>query len=264
MSAVDRSDPTRRFADQVEAYTRSRPGYPPQLLDELERAGALGRGGVVADVGSGTGKLTVPLVERGHRVYAVEPDPAMRAAAESLLAGRPGCASVDGRAEATGLEAGSVDVVTVAQAFHWFDRPRARVELARILRPGGRIVLVWNDRVDEASAFTGDYERLLQAHGIDYGRVDHRQVDEAAIAAFFAPVAPRHLVVRHAQSLDREGLRDRVLSCSYIPGPGEPGHAAVLAATGALFERHARGGRVELVYDARAWWSRLLDPVADA
>src|SRR5579883_614801 len=124
-------DPTTRFTDRVDLYVRWRPSYPQAALDVLPPASD------VADVGSGT--LTRLLLERGKHVYAVEPNDAMRAAAERTLAGFKGYVSIAARAEATTLPDASVDLVTAAQAWHWFDREAARREFARILRPGGQV-----------------------------------------------------------------------------------------------------------------------------
>src|SRR5580704_17335722 len=142
-------DPKERFSSRVDDYVRYRPGYPAALYAWLAAEGRLDAGSVVVDVGSGTGILSRGLLESGGaRVVGVEPNAAMRAAAERSLAGQPRFESVDASAEATGLPAASADLVIAAQAFHWFDPPRARVEFARILRPSGLVALVWNQRSD--------------------------------------------------------------------------------------------------------------------
>src|SRR5687768_9631235 len=141
-------DPTRRFSNRVEDYVRYRPGYPLQVLDFLRGSGALADRSVVADVGSGTGISSELFLRDGHTVYGVEPNAEMRAAAEAQLVQRfSRFHSVDGRAEGTTLADGSVDLVVAAQAFHWFqDLDFVRCEFGRILRPGGRVVLLWNTR----------------------------------------------------------------------------------------------------------------------
>ncbi len=130
-------DPTRRFRGRAELYARHRPGYPGEVVTLLEDECGLRAGSVVADLGSGTGILAAMLLARGCRVFGVEPNADMRAEGARALAAQEGFVSVDGRAEATTLPDASVDLVTAAQAFHWFDRPRARAEFARILKPGG-------------------------------------------------------------------------------------------------------------------------------
>src|SRR3954453_5767739 len=180
------ADATRRFSDRVEHYVKYRPGYPPAVLPYLREQAGLTEASVVADVGSGTGFSSVPFLENGNVVFAVEPNAEMRRAAERLLAHYPGFRSVDGTAEATTLADRSVDLVVAGQAFHWFDPPRAAAEFRRVLRPGGRVVLMWNTRKVGGSAFLEDYERLLMKFGTDYAAVRHDRVDEKRFDAFFA------------------------------------------------------------------------------
>ncbi len=252
------SDPKERFTTRVADYVRFRPGYPAELLDCLASDCGLEAGDSVADVGSGTGILTAGLLARGLRVFAVEPNEAMRRAAEQRLAAAPLFVSVAGSAEATALPDGSVDGVVAAQAFHWFDRDRARDEFARILRPGGVVALIWNDRRARGNSFLEGYERLLQDWGIDYAEVNHGLVDDAALAAFFSPGPFGRRTFANAQALDLEGLRGRVLSASYMPGPGHPRHEPMLAALEELFEASEQGGLVTLEYDTRITFGPLL------
>src|SRR5262245_5405570 len=136
------------FSDKVADYVSSRPDYPDALFDELKLACQPGPGSVVADVGAGTGLLTYGLLVRGYSVVAVEPNHAMREAANSLLGTFAGYRSVDGSAEGIPLQDCSVDLVTAAQAFHWFAVEAARAECRRVLRPGGQVARIWNDRLD--------------------------------------------------------------------------------------------------------------------
>ena len=180
-----------RFSSRVDDYVKYRPTYPSALFDTLERECGLDAPSVVADIGSGTGIATAPLLARGHRVLGVEPNPAMREAAERSLANVPNAAlftSVAGRAEATGLADQCVDLVLCAQAFHWFDRDACRREFARILSPGGSVALIWNDRSRDATPFLAAYEELLRALSIDYDEVNNQDaVSDSALAEFFAP-----------------------------------------------------------------------------
>jgi len=183
------TDPTRRFSSRVESYIRYRPRYPQPIIALLERECGLTPASVVADVGSGTGILSELFLAKGNRVFGVEPNPEMREAGQRLLAGYPGFISVDGRAEATTLPHASVDLVTAGQAFHWFDRPSARAEFARILKPGGWIMLIWNKRRKLGTPVAVAYETLLLRYGTDYYAVDHENVSDEMIAGFFHPAA---------------------------------------------------------------------------
>ena len=155
------SNATSRFSDRVENYIRYRPGYPPQALQVLKAECGLLPTHVVADVASGTGIWTRILLENGNPVFGVEPNADMRKAGERLLADFPKFISVEGKAEATTLADASADFVTSAQAAHWFDRGKARLEFARILRRDGWLVLLWNERVTDTTPFLRDYEALL-------------------------------------------------------------------------------------------------------
>jgi ubiquinone/menaquinone biosynthesis C-methylase UbiE len=139
-------DSTRRFSSRVGNYVRYRPAYPSAVLDLLKSDCSLTAASVIADVAAGTGIFTRMLLENGNRVFGVEPNVEMRKAGEEFLRAYPHFTSVAGTAEATTLADHSVDVVTAAQAAHWFDRGQARREFIRICRPGGWTVLLWNER----------------------------------------------------------------------------------------------------------------------
>lgn len=243
-----RPDPTARFSDRADDYVRGRPGYPEVLFDELLARTGLGAGAAVADLGAGTGLSSEPFLRRGLAVFAVEPNAAMRAAAARWLGDRPGFTAVDGRAEASGLAAASVDLVFAAQAFHWFDGERARVEARRILRPAGALALAWNARRAGGSPFLAGYEALLERFGTDYRQVNHRGLAPERLAAYFGGPFSATLF-SNAQRLDLAGLRARLLSSSYTPPPGHGDHSPMLAELERLFAACAVAGEVEIVYD---------------
>src|ERR1700675_1986209 len=172
------ADPTLRFSARVENYIRYRPGYPPKVLETLRTECGLTPAAVVADIACGTGIFTRILLENGNRVYGVEPNREMREAAERLLADHRNFTSVAGTAEATTLPGRSIDLATAAQAAHWFNLPMARKEFARILRPDGGAVLVWNERSTATTAFLRAYEDLLVAYGPDYEQVRHEHTSD--------------------------------------------------------------------------------------
>jgi SAM-dependent methyltransferase len=249
-------DPTKRFSDRVGDYVRYRPGYPRAVIGLLASRCGLAAESTVADVGSGTGILTRLLLDAGARVFAVEPNQEMRAAAESSIGVQDRFRSVEGTAEATTLASGSVDLVTAAQAFHWFDPPRTRAEFVRILRPGGFVALIWNQRKD--SAFNADYERMLADFAPEYAEVNERdRAAEPRLRAFFAPSTPELARFDYEQTFDEQGLRGRLTSSSYAPQPGDPLHAPMMQRLGELFARHARDGRVAFPYDTIVWYGRL-------
>lgn len=249
-------DATRRFTHRAATYDRGRPDYPDAALDTLDTHGVLRPYLPVADVGSGTGILSRQLLRRGHPVFAVEPNGAMREAAEAALSGEPGFRSVNGTAEATGLPAGSVGCVTAAQAGHWFDLPAARQEFARVLTPGGHAVFLWNDRRASGSALLAGYEAFLARWGIDYREVRAGWTPGGKLEAFFGS-ALRTASFENLQPLDREGLRARTTSSSYMPGPEDPSFGEMTAELDRLFDRFQSAGRVVFEYDTRLFWGTL-------
>jgi SAM-dependent methyltransferase len=246
-----------RFSDRVADYARHRPGYPGSVLAEVRRETGLRPDRVVADVGSGTGLSSRLFLEAGHRVVGVEPNAAMRRAAESSLAGWPAFRSVAGTAESTTLAEASVDLVVSAQAFHWFDAEAARGEFARILRPPGWVALIWNTRRPGATSFLREYEGLLVRYGTDYDQVRHDRLEPGLLDVFFGGGHVSRSVPNE-QVLDLEGLKGRVLSSSYTPAAGDPARAALLEAVARLFARHERGGRVRLEYDTEIHIGKVL------
>jgi ubiquinone/menaquinone biosynthesis C-methylase UbiE len=250
-------DSTQRFSSRVENYVKYRPSYPQEIIAALQQACGLTPDSIVADVGSGTGIFAELLLQNGNTVYGIEPNQAMRAAGEQLLQHFPRFHSVNSTAEATTLPAQSVDFITAGQAFHWFDPDRARQEFARILKPGGWIALIWNERHSNATPFLRDYEQLLRTYGTDYEASKHTNFDAAIIRAFFAPQPMFVQSFPNAQRFDDDGLRGRLLSSSYSPEPGDPRHAPMLAELQRIFDRHAVDGMVVFEYDTVLYYGQL-------
>lgn len=244
-----------RFRDRAHDYSRYRPKYPVELAAHLERVQLLPQRGVVADIGSGTGKLSEVFLERGYEVYGVEPNGEMRAMAEQAFQGQQQFRSVDGTAEATGLEAASVDLVTVGQALHWFALDAARMEFLRILRPGGAVAVMWNER-DEAEGFAAAYQRIVDRYKREQHPVSHKSVTPEVLNAFFAPEPPDWLRVRHCCRYTLEGIIGRMRSSSYMPPETDEARGMVAALEGA-FDAHAVNGHVELWYQAVMCYGRF-------
>lgn len=246
--------PTRRFTARADTYARFRPPYPAAALDWLWQAAGLSPGSVIADVGSGTGILTAQLLERGATVYAVEPNAAMREAAEGWLGDRPGFISVDATAEATTLSDGSVDLVTAGQAFHWFQPEAARAEFGRILRPGGLVALIWNSR-DKSNAFVAAYEALLEEYAHRYRHVRHGLARQNIDLLFTDSYEVR--LFTHERLLDFDQLFGVTQSQSTNPLPGDPRYEPMSARLKAIFDAHQRDGQVGMAYRTQLFFGRV-------
>jgi SAM-dependent methyltransferase len=249
-------DPTQRFSSRVTNYVKYRPGYPAGILDTLREECGLSCDTVIADVGSGTGILSELFLRNGNRVFGVEPNQEMREASERLLSGYVNFVNVEGRAEATTLVDRSVDLISAAQSFHWFDRQKARVEFSRILRPLGWVVLLWNERLT-TTAFLRAYEQLLRTYSKDYEKVDHRCIDSDAFIGFFGSSSFSKKVYPNRQTFDLEGLEGRLLSSSYTPETGEPLHLPMLTELERIFTRHQVDGQVVFEYQTTMYYGRL-------
>ena len=250
-------NPTERFTGRVDAYRRFRPTYPTAIVDLLARECGLDPAAHIADIAAGTGIFTEILLGAEFQVIAVEPNAEMRAACASLQPEYPNLTVVDGTAEATGLPDHSMDLITVAQAMHWFDLDRARAEFLRVLKPGGWCAVLYNNRRLAGDPFHEAYERFLLDYGIDYVSVKQQHMGRKRLAQFFAPSPMECATLPNPQSLDLEALEGRVLSSSYIPQPGDPRFAAMQAALHRLFAEHESNGAVAMHHDCVVCWARL-------
>jgi len=251
------ADAASRFSNRVADYVRTRPGYPPSVLDILRSETGLTPATIVADVGSGTGLSAELFLRNGNTVYGVEPNREMRAAAESLLAAYPNFHSITGSAEDTTLDSASVDLVAAGQAFHWFDVPKARAEFRRVLRPGGFVALMWNTRRLDTTPFLRAYEELLQRFGTDYREVVHTNVSQSTLGAFFGPGGFRSFRLDNVQVFDLEGVRGRLRSSSYVPAPEQPNHEPMMKELDRIFDEFNEGGKVRFECDTELYVGQL-------
>ncbi len=247
-------EPTTRFSDRADAYARARPSYPIEAIDAI-LAGLAPRAGhaeiVAADIGAGTGISARLLADRGVRALAIEPNAPMRAAA----APHPLVTWIGASAERTGLGDASVDLVLCAQAFHWFRADDALREFARILVPGGRLVLLWNDR-DPTDAATGEYSRLVREASRDHPAESRLAAADALVASSLFRVEPRRELT-HAHRLMGEELIELARSASYVPSSG-PRRDALEAGLRRLIDAH--GGAVTIRYTTRLWMAHAATP----
>lgn len=236
------------FSHKVSDYMASRPGYPAALFDGLRELGVLPEApAVVADLGAGTGLLTEEFLQRGYRVVAVEPNAGMRAAADARLQRYDGYRGIDGSAEATTLADGSVDLVTAAQAFHWFEVEASRRECLRILRPSGQVALIWNDRLlaDPAQAAL---DEIFAEFGGQTRATLAKHENRESVPQFFGTDRIATIEYPYDHALDRAGFLSLVFSRSYMPlRQSEQGELAVRRAE-AVFDEHASSERIVMRY----------------
>ncbi len=242
-------------------YVRYRPDYPPAVVALLAADCGLTPASLVADIGCGTGLLAERFLQNGNRVLGVEPNRAMREAGHRPAGGLPSASPrlpfLMARPEATTPPSGSVEFLVAGQAFHWFEPAATRREFARVLKPDGWVALVWNERRTAGSDFLTGYEALIRRFAPDYAANNHRNVDRDRLAAFFAPGQVRLAQFAHAQRVDLDGIRGRLLSSSYTPEEGHPNHRPMLAALEALVAAQGSDGWVSLDYDTKVWFGRL-------
>jgi SAM-dependent methyltransferase len=207
------------------------------------------------DAGSGTGLFSELLLSRGATVYGVEPNEGMRGEAEQTFATNRQFISVDSPAEATGLPAESVELITAAQSFHWFDARAVKREWKRILKPQGWVALVWNER-DDRHAVARAYGELAREFVEKDRAVRRLSNPEAEIDSFFAPNAAQLHTFKNAQSLDRAGLIGRALSSSYWPKEG-PEFEHSVARLSELFDEHQANGFITFPYITELFLGQL-------
>ena len=253
---MEEGDSKKRFSTRATYYAPYRPRYPEAILAFMENELGFSEDSVVGDIGSGTGILTELFLKHGNPVYGVEPNMEMRKAAEGLLSQYPSFRSVVGTAEATTLPAATIDFITAAQAFHWFDPSKTREEFMRVLKAHGWVLLVWNTRKN-TPGFMEAYEQLVSkyANRAHSRRTAKDKVGDQALTSFFGEYKVKNF--GNSQVLDFEGLAGRLLSSSYLPLRGETGYSSMMDALRKLFDTYQDSGVVRLEYETETYYGQL-------
>jgi ubiquinone/menaquinone biosynthesis C-methylase UbiE len=200
---------TTRFTGRADDYAKYRPGYPEQIISLLENKINFDSSKDIADVGCGTGLLSRLFLTNGNLVFGVEPNEEMRIMSEKLLSKFINFISVEGAAEETKLANNSVDVITVGQAFHWFDLKKTKKEFKRVLRKDGDVVIVWNER-SGASQFMKELDAILKTLNQEHEEAEKNLVDKNLLSTFYGVEKVSKSSFPNFQMLDLAGLKGRV------------------------------------------------------
>ncbi len=233
------------FSAKAADYAVSRPDYPAALFEHL--ATRLPAGAAIADIGAGTGLLTHGLLARGYAVTAVEPSAPMRAVADHLLKSFPHYRSVDGKAESMPLPDASLHLLTAAQAFHWFEVDKARAECLRVLRPGGKVALIWNDRVQADPLHVALDDIFADYGGAKRGAMLAHE-ERGNVPAFFGAGVFEECCWPHQHWLNEQGLLSLVFSRSYMPDRNTDAGCRASEAVRQVFGRFAVDGMLTVRY----------------
>jgi SAM-dependent methyltransferase len=245
---------TEKFTRKAEVYAKYRPTYPKEILGILGAEIGFTPDKIVADIGSGTGLLSRLFLENGNLVYGVEPNAEMRSFAERELSPRYSkFVSLSRLAEDTGLPARSIDLVTAGQALHWFDRERARVEFARILKPSGCVMIAYNERKKQ-DGIMDRYDEIVDRNA---SKSEAPDIDAEYLAKFFNGKDYKEFNVPNEQVLDYDGLVGRATSASYLPSRNEPGFASLEKDLRELFDIYEQGGKIILRYETILFLGQL-------
>lgn len=254
------SDTYSHYSRTVEYYGRYRPRYPQTLIEWLKNECALSPEQVIADIGSGTGQMTELFLKHGNAVYAIEPNPDMRRVAEQELHNYSNLISLGATAEATTLPDQSVNLITVGNAFHWFNHSQTRKEFFRILKPHGLVILAWNLERNNGSPFATAFEGFWQKcidPAARFKRAGERKRSDY-ITQFFGADHVKEIIFDNYQVCDFEALKGVTLSFLKAPQPEDPRYPAMLDELKALFDQYRENSVVTLEYDTAVFYGQLL------
>ena len=244
---------TGNFTDKADIYAKYRPSYPNEYIEYLFSANQLSEDRVVADIGSGTGIFSRQLLERGLNVIGVEPNDDMRKTAEQSLKPYSRFKSIKAAAEDTTLNGKSVDLITVAQAFHWFDKKAFKIECQRILKQKANVALVWNMR-DLTSSIMKENAEICQKtcpnfKGFSGGMAETPEV----FNSFFKDGKYEFKKYQNDLQFDYKGFLGRNLSASYAPKKNDEDYELFVFLLSELFEKYSKNGKMVLPNITRSY-----------
>lgn len=252
-------DTTQKFTGRAVDYVKGRPAYAEAFLQSLAEDHGFSPGAEAADIGCGTGKFSAQLLEKGFRVYGVEPNDDMRGQAESALGAWPGFRAVKGTAADTTLADASMDLVTCAQAFHWFDPEAFSAECRRILRPRGKVFLIWNMREESAGINREMYELYKSFCPAFRGFAGGIQKDDGKIRRFFSS-GYQYQEYENPLFYTMETFISRSLSGSYSLKEGDPGFQEYLGGIREVFGKYENHDLVEMPNKTVVYFGTMIFP----
>jgi ubiquinone/menaquinone biosynthesis C-methylase UbiE len=248
------NDNINKFSDKAENYAKFRLGYSSEILKFFDDYG-FNNNSIIADIGSGTGKLTKIFLENGNTVYAVEPNDNMRFMADSSLNGYEKYISINGSAENTTLQEEIIDFVVIGQAFHWFDAPKALNEFKRILKDGGVLVLIWYNRKTD-TPFLVEYDNVLKNIPAYKGSIHKALYSDEIIEEFYSKDYKKY-TIETIQEFDYSELLGRSLSSSYSPKEGTQEYMNQCKLLEKIFKKYNKNGKVTFNYNMEIYIGRL-------
>ncbi|MBR6646562.1 MAG: class I SAM-dependent methyltransferase [Clostridia bacterium] len=238
-------DATKKFNGIANEYTQSRPGYAAEFIECLYKKYGISESTVIADIGSGTGKFAKQLLDKGSKVFCVEPNADMRIVAERELSSYPNFSSVAGSAETTTLPDNSIDCITTAQAFHWFDTKSFKKECSRIIKPDGKVFLIWNTR-NENALINQDLHRVYSKYCPDFkGFSGGTKLHDNRIKEFFNSKY-EYITFDNPLYFDREKFINRSLSGSYSLKKGDKNFDLYINEINRIFDDYEIDGIVKI------------------
>lgn len=234
-----------RFSGKVEDYAKYRPEFPTDIIKFINSNSAIDDKSVIADIGSGTGRLTRLLLEKGNIVYGVERNNEMRMKAEELLSQFSNFISIEGSAEKTGLDGRSIDLITVAQAFHWFNKEECLREFKRIIKEGGKVFIVWDDFMGDYNDFSMEYRGVLSAfRNVEPEDTVKKLSRDEIVSGFFKDNKYEKMSFTHKIYQGFDGIRGGAVSASFTPEPEEENYEPFIHELQRVFDKYQRNGKV--------------------
>lgn len=246
---------TERFSDRVENYVKYRPSYPKELFTYLSHELGLNKTSIVADIGSGTGILTQELLAISQAVYGIEPNKEMRLASIAFIGEKNNYFPIDSTSEHTKLTENSIDIITVAQAFHWFNTEQTLIEFRRILKNEGKMVLIWNNRINNTE-FLKKYDDALIKYGTDYNEVNHQNLSDEKIMRCFSKKYHK-VSFPNFQEFNFDGVLGRLSSSSYAPKNGTKEYQIIKETLQEAFTMHSIDGKVRFNYNTDVYHGEI-------